>query len=304
MKSESGFVRSVGAIVNSLELKTFLFIVIMILAIIIIVFLLKIICIAISNRYVKKNKERLFNDNAPLSQKCKDLELLLLEQEATYFEYIRELGLNQTYDCSSSVVSRASNDIIKYIIKYSNIENDLQCLQQLDFCANYMEILTEFRTDMDKLYLQIKPQLPIFVRLFAASNKVPHLICDSELELTQIEKPVFCFSYVSPAGKSSRTCEIKITTNIIDELKSEISIKINKSGHSKAQRSAMTNDLREAIKKRDNYTCCLCGNSVFDEPNLLLEVDHIIPISKGGKTEAGNLQTLCWRCNRKKKDNL
>ncbi|MCM1180947.1 MAG: HNH endonuclease [Clostridium sp.] len=66
----------------------------------------------------------------------------------------------------------------------------------------------------------------------------------------------------------------------------------------------MTNDLREAIKKRDNYTCCLCGNSVYNEPNLLLEVDHIVPISKGGKTEAGNLQTLCWRCNRKKSDNL
>ncbi|WP_294755493.1 HNH endonuclease signature motif containing protein, partial [uncultured Ruminococcus sp.] len=36
------------------------------------------------------------------------------------------------------------------------------------------------------------------------------------------------------------------------------------------------------------------------EPNLLLEVDHIIPIAKGGKTEANNLQTLCWRCNREK----
>lgn len=71
-------------------------------------------------------------------------------------------------------------------------------------------------------------------------------------------------------------------------------------GHSKAQRSAMTNDLREAIKKRDNYTCCICGNSVFKEPNLLLEVDHIVPISKGGKTDASNLQTLRWRCNRAK----
>lgn len=304
MKSKSEFVKSTEAIMNNLELKTFLFVVIMILAIIIIVFLLKIICTAISNSYIKKNKERLFNDNTPLTQKCKDLELLLLEQKATYFEYIRELGINQTYDCSSSVVSNASNNIIKYLIKYSNIENDLQCLQQLDFCANYMKTLTKFRENMDKLYLQIKPQLSIFVRLFATSNKVPYLICDSEFKLIQIKKPVFCFSYVSPAGKSSRTCEVKITTDIINELKSEISAKINKSGHSKAQRSAMTNDLREAIKKRDNYTCCLCGNSVFDEPNLLLEVDHIIPISKGGKTEASNLQTLCWRCNRKKKDNL
>lgn len=65
----------------------------------------------------------------------------------------------------------------------------------------------------------------------------------------------------------------------------------------------MTNDLREAIKKRDNYISCLCGNS--DLTNLILfGGDHIIPISEDGKTEADNLQTLCWRCNRRKKDDL
>jgi 5-methylcytosine-specific restriction endonuclease McrA len=62
----------------------------------------------------------------------------------------------------------------------------------------------------------------------------------------------------------------------------------------------MTADLREAVKQRDNYTCQKCGNSVLKEPNLLLEVDHIIPVAKGGKTEPDNLQTLCWRCNRAK----
>ena len=66
----------------------------------------------------------------------------------------------------------------------------------------------------------------------------------------------------------------------------------------------MTQDLREAIKKRDNYTCCKCGNSVFKEPNLLLEVDHIIPVSKGGLTVESNLLTLCWRCNREKADSI
>ena len=289
---------------ENLELKTILLIVVIIFAITIIVFLLKVISTVISNRYVNKNKGRLFNENMPLSSKCRDLGLLLMEERTIYFECIRELGLNQTYDCSSSVVSNASNNIIKYLIKYSDIENNIQCLEQLDFCANYMTSLSKFRKNMDKLYLQVKPQLPILVRLFATSDKVPYFICGSDFELTQIKKPVFRFSYVSPAGKSSRTCKIKITTDIVRELQSEISAKINKSSHSKTQRSAMTNDLREAIKKRDNYTCCLCGNSVFNEPNLLLEVDHIIPISKGGKTEASNLQTLCWRCNRAKKDNL
>ena len=42
--------------------------------------------------------------------------------------------------------------------------------------------------------------------------------------------------------------------------------------------------LRCYILERDNYTCKLCGNSTKLEPNLLLEIDHIIPISKGGMT--------------------
>ncbi len=44
----------------------------------------------------------------------------------------------------------------------------------------------------------------------------------------------------------------------------------------------------------------LSVNSTKAEPNLLLEVDHIVPISKGGLTIEDNLQTLCWKCNRSK----
>lgn len=58
--------------------------------------------------------------------------------------------------------------------------------------------------------------------------------------------------------------------------------------------------LREWILKRDNYTCRQCSNSMTIEPNLLLEVDHITPVSKWGPSIPENLQTLCWRCNRTK----
>ena len=66
----------------------------------------------------------------------------------------------------------------------------------------------------------------------------------------------------------------------------------------------MTPKLREHIKTRDNFTCCSCGNSRHTEPNLLLEIDHIVPVAKGGQTEENNLQTLCWRCNRAKGDKI
>lgn len=261
---------------------------------------LKLIFSAIANRYVEKHKNLLFDINNLKAQKNRDLGYKLLNDMDTYMKYIDELGLNKEYRCSSSIVSNASNNVVKYLIKYSNIDISLYCLECIDFCSNYMQSLDRLQIDMNSLLDEINCQLPRFVRLFAAHKKIPYTVCSVSYQLEKIKNPEFRFLYVSPAGKSRRTYEIEITTNILKSVQSEISSKVEKTGHSKRQRSAMTNDLREAVKKRDNYTCCICGNSVFDEPNLLLEVDHIIPISKGGKTDASNLQTLCWRCNRKK----
>lgn len=55
--------------------------------------------------------------------------------------------------------------------------------------------------------------------------------------------------------------------------------------------------IREFILKRDNRKCLKCGNT------LKLQLDHIIPISKGGENKLSNLQTLCNSCNSKKRDN-
>ena len=76
--------------------------------------------------------------------------------------------------------------------------------------------------------------------------------------------------------------------------------KLTATAFTNEQRALMTNKLREIIKSRDGFACCNCGNSIYLEPNLLLEIDHIIPVSKGGFTVEENLQTLCWKCNRAK----
>src|SRR5262249_23579395 len=52
--------------------------------------------------------------------------------------------------------------------------------------------------------------------------------------------------------------------------------------------------LRAAVLVRDGGRCRKCRRSIN------LEMDHIIPVSKGGQTEEANLQTLCRRCNRAK----
>ena len=68
------------------------------------------------------------------------------------------------------------------------------------------------------------------------------------------------------------------------------------------QRALMSDSLRYDILKRDGYRCRICGATQAD--GVKLHVDHIIPVSKGGRTEPSNLQTLCERCNLGKSNKL
>lgn len=52
--------------------------------------------------------------------------------------------------------------------------------------------------------------------------------------------------------------------------------------------------LRQAVLARDAYRCCACGSASY------LELDHIIPRSRGGATSYENLQVLCRQCNLRK----
>lgn len=67
----------------------------------------------------------------------------------------------------------------------------------------------------------------------------------------------------------------------------------------RVERGKVTNRMRFAVYERDHYRCRKCGRRTND-----LEVDHIIPIAKGGKSTFSNLQTLCHRCNYNKGSNI
>lgn len=47
--------------------------------------------------------------------------------------------------------------------------------------------------------------------------------------------------------------------------------------------------LRDAVLTRDLYTCRACGRVAV----MGMEVDHIVPLCKGGTNAMSNLQALC-----------
>lgn len=57
---------------------------------------------------------------------------------------------------------------------------------------------------------------------------------------------------------------------------------------------------RFEVFKRDGFTCQYCGRT---PPEVILELDHIIPKSKGGTDNIDNYITACFDCNRGKGGN-
>jgi hypothetical protein len=58
--------------------------------------------------------------------------------------------------------------------------------------------------------------------------------------------------------------------------------------------------LRFEVLRRDGYRCLACGASPATTPGVELQVDHVVPWSKGGESELSNLRTLCSACNQGK----
>ncbi len=89
-------------------------------------------------------------------------------------------------------------------------------------------------------------------------------------------------------------CEIADATNNSDTSFSQIAAR-------KGPRDPSLR-LRFIVMRRDHFRCVGCGRSPATDASVLLHVDHILAWSKGGKTEIGNLQTLCKNYNLGKSD--
>jgi hypothetical protein len=66
-------------------------------------------------------------------------------------------------------------------------------------------------------------------------------------------------------------------------------------------RKTITQKTRFEVFKRDGFKCQYCGKCA---PEVILNVDHIHPVSKGGEDDMMNYITSCFDCNSGKSDRL
>ena len=208
-----------------------------------------------------------------------------------------------TAEVSNAVFASAENNPIDYIIKYfyPNKVSYPEQIRKLQMLIGELETLREAKDIIEnykKDYQQYLSNVPAFIM----ENDEDGFY--SRLGFAIINESVltveYKFIYTSNGGKAQRSFSVPMTEETIIELIERLESKLTIDSFKSEQRALMTKKMREHIKERDKYTCRYCDNSIYKEPNLLLEIDHIVPIAKGGYTVEDNLQTLCWKCNRAK----
>ena len=155
------------------------------------------------------------------------------------------------------------------------------------------------RKERDRIIETISNEIPFIIK-FASKNRLLKKLGFDDIDFSQLYFPKFLFQYVSAGGNSSMDVTVCFDIENLDKFVAYLCNLVKFKKSIAGQRLLMTSALRQRIKERDNYTCQYCGLSIAQEANLLLEIDHIIPLSKKGLTTEENLQTLCWRCNRAK----
>lgn len=216
----------------------------------------------------------------------------------------KRLNADNVYDTSLQVVRKASEEPIKYLCKYFNIQSTEENLNQLQDIGNNISRMENTVANLEMRQREIETDFnpPKFIVKHYYNELMDKIGMD--IPEINIEYATYTFEYVSAGGNSSQKSVITFDGETVEAVSEYISEKIKYNKSAKAQRALMTNALRNRIKDRDHHTCQMCSASIEDQSLLLLEVDHIIPVSKGGLSTPENLQTLCWKCNRSKSDKI
>ncbi len=230
--------------------------------------------------------------------------LLSINKEYIFYDGIDDYYVTHTYDNVNFFNNITCEDYLIYMLQFNKKITEIE-IKNIAYNRNLnvryrqkidtMKIFGEYTTENDKL------------------NKKYLLILEKRIFNKNIIKPKTQYNayvklyFAKMNGRiSARKEEIFNSQDIlylINRLGNKTHGFYNDRGIwdaiCRVERGKVSNKMRFSIYKRDGYRCRKCGRTQSSD---YLEIDHIKPISKGGKSTYDNLQTLCRRCNKEKGD--
>jgi hypothetical protein len=265
-----------------------------------ILFIIIISCVVSIIRSNKKRDLEFFNKNSAALK-------TIIEINAKYrFLDVPEITLTRDYDCEVNYNNVQARDVLIYELQYRSKEfikyiNDAN--KNRDLYREYSKEINQnvkYGTYKDKC---TERKFNKYLRLEKALVKKKIKKAETSFKIKVLIKRFdMGGNYLSKKSEIFYSDEIIFLINKVkDKNGSYFNDKEIYDSIVRVERGKVSNHLRFQIYNRDNYRCQKCGKHQI-EANL--EIDHIIPVSKGGKTEYNNLQTLCHRCNKEKGNKL
>jgi hypothetical protein len=208
-------------------------------------------------------------------------------------------GLEIPHNLSQPIINR-----LAYIKQLGNIRK-----------GNLPIIQPSVRLEMDELcYLEIpatfnkvnaKAIVPVYGRLVATNRKIlflsqtggTEILLKNIMRVTAQQNGIYLELSVKTGNGFYVVQDPPYTEAVVETI-----IRISKREilDYKADRDTrkIPQDVKAAVWQRDRGKCVECGEANY------LELDHVIPWSKGGASSVNNLQLLCRGCNQKKSDRI
>lgn len=179
----------------------------------------------------------------------------------------------------------------------------------LDYSKNFIYMINKnkvlfgyYNNDISKTYsLMSKDEIRQYKIPFKIYNRFEKKLLN-DTKHKPVTAPYFIIKneYTSPKGQNHYENHRTYTFQELIYHLGIVQEKLENEDSKEYQRNKMTDSLRYDILKRDGFRCVLCGRTAGE--GVKLHVDHIVPVSKGGKTIHKNLRTLCESCNWGKSD--
>ena len=252
-------------------------------------------CVLIRNRHLKTVQE-----NSELYKKI----LKLNDSYTFYTDFLSKYEFFETCASKRKLENLSLDDVLM-----AKIEENLDFFQNLLirvqknreifelYCKRYDNLASEMN---EEKIAGLKIKLETFLKIESG-------ICKKAKLTPLLSSSIFIqASYTSPQGRNSYSKEITLSyEETVNAYNRYIRLKNQQRVYSyqvKTERAKMNDSLRYDIFKRDKFRCQICGATAKEGAKL--HVDHIVPVSKGGKTVYSNLRTLCDRCNMGKSNKI